>query len=163
MQDLAYQKTEAGRTEIKARALPLSRSARNLLLLIDASKTGRQWLGLVQGVAEADLAYLLEHGLIAAAAAGVPVAAPRPAAAAARYGFGEPPAMGYEQLYAYLNGQGAKQLGAMKRYMFTLEIEQCQGLAELQALALSLVERVAQAKGEEAAAELRRAMGMVPH
>lgn len=161
MLDLAYQKTDAGRAEIKARALPLSRSARNLLLVIDASKSGRQWLGLVQGVAEADLAYLLEQGLVAPA--GAAAAAPRLAAAApgpAASPFGEAPLMGYEQLYDYLNHHGARHLGPMKRYLFTLEVEQCQGLAQLQALALNLVERVAQAKGEDAARELRQAMGI---
>lgn len=172
MLDQAYQKTDAGRAEIKARALPLSRSARNLLLVIDGNKSARQWLSLVQGVVEADLAYLLEQGLIGAAAAAPArvAAAAAPAAAPATPGadkaqrrlaaFGEPPAMSHEQLYAYLNASGAKYLGAMKRYMFSLEIEQCQNLPDLQDLALSLVERVAQSKGEEAADELRQAVGI---
>lgn len=168
MLDQAYQKTEAGRAEIKARALPLSRSARNLLLVIDGSKSGAEWLALVNGVVEADLGYLLEQGLIAAAqvreaprAAATPApVAPPSAAQRRRAAFGEPPVLGHEQLYAWLLANGSKQLGAMKRYMFTLEIEQCQGLADLQDLALSLVERVEQSKGEAAAAELRAAMGM---
>lgn len=171
MLDQAYQKTDAGRAEIKARALPLSRSARNLLLVIDGNKPARQWLSLVQGVVEADLAYLLEQGLIGAAAAAPPrAAAAAPAAVPAPVGgdkaqrrlaaFGESPAMSYEQLYAYLNASGAKYLGAMKRYMFSLEIEQCQSLPDLQDLALSLVERVAQSKGDEAADELRQAVGI---
>lgn len=171
MLDQAYQKTEAGRAEIKARALPLSRSARNLLLVIDGSKPARQWLGLVQGVGEADLAYLLEQGLIGAAAALPARAAAAPAAVVPAApqsdktqrrlaAFGESPAMGYGQLYAYLNAHGAKSLGAMKRYMFSLEIEQCQNLPDLQDLALSLVERVAQTKGEDAADEVRQAVGI---
>jgi hypothetical protein len=162
MLDQAYQKTEAGRAEIKARALPLSRSARNLLLVIDGSKSAAEWLALVNGVVEADLAYLLEQGLIAPALA----AAPSATAAAVdprqrlRAAFGDPPALSYEQLYGFLTGPGAKQLGALKRYAFALEIEQCQGLEGLQQLALSLVERVAQSKGDAAAAELRAAMGL---
>ena len=170
MLDQSYQKTEAGRAEIKARALPLSRSARNLLLVIDGSKPARQWLSLVQGVGEADLLYLLEQGLIGAAAALPARAAAAPAAVPAApesdktqrrlAAFGESPAMGYEPLYAYLNAHGAKSLGAMKRYMFSLEIEQCQSLPDLQDLALSLVERVAQTKGEDAANELRQALGI---
>ena len=164
MLDQAYQKTEAGRAEIKARALPLSRSARNLLLVIDGSKSAAEWLALVNGVVEADLAYLLEQGLIASAQA--PTGSAAPAAASLdprqrlRAVFGDPPALSYEQLYSFLTGQGAKQLGALKRYAFTLEIEQCQGLEGLQQLALNLVERVAQSKGEAAAAELRAAMGL---
>lgn len=160
MLDQAYQKTEAGRAEIKARALPLSRSARNLLLVIDVSKSGRQWLGLVQGVSEADLAFLLEQGLVAPAGAAAAMRVATAALAPAASPFGESPLMGYEQLYDYLNHHGARHLGPMKRYLFTLEVEQCQGLAQLQALALSLVERVSQAKGEDAARELRQAMGI---
>jgi hypothetical protein len=36
--DLLHSKTDAGRAEIRARTLPLSRTARNLLLVLDASK-----------------------------------------------------------------------------------------------------------------------------
>ncbi|QPF76019.1 hypothetical protein G8A07_25910 [Roseateles sp. DAIF2] len=159
MLDHSYSKTEAGRGEIKARALPLSRSARNLLLVLDASKPARQWLSLVQGVGEPDLAFLLEHGLIAMAGAAAPVAAPLPALAD---DFGNPPRLGYEQLYAYLSGQGPKQLGLVKGYKFALEVEQCPDLAALQKLALTLVERVQQSKGAEAAAALRQALGLQP-
>ena len=162
MLDQAYQKTEAGRAEIKARALSLSRSARNLLLVIDGSKSGAEWLALVNGVIEADLAYLIEQGLVAPAqgASAAAAASPLDPRQRLRAAFGDAPALNYEQLYSFLTGQGAKQLGALKRYAFTLEIEQCQGLEGLQQLALSLVERVAQSKGEAAAAELRVAMGM---
>ncbi|MDC6170265.1 hypothetical protein [Paucibacter sp. XJ19-41] len=160
MLDQSYIKTEAGRAEIKARALPLSRSTRNLLLVLDGSRSARQWLAMVQGVGEADIAYLIEQGLIApgAAAAAKPVAAPQAAPAP------QTPAsevqLDYQQLYAYLSSQATKQLGLMKGYVFALEVEQCQDLAELQKLALSLVERVQQSKGEAAAAELRQALGL---
>lgn len=63
-----YEKSEAGRAEIKTRALVQGRIARNLLLVIDPSKTGGQWLGMVQGATQADLSLLLEHGLVAPAA-----------------------------------------------------------------------------------------------
>lgn len=63
-----YEKSEAGRAEIKTRALVQGRIARNLLLVIDPTKTGGQWLGMVQGATQADLALLLEHGLVAPAA-----------------------------------------------------------------------------------------------
>jgi hypothetical protein len=160
MLDQSYNKTEAGRAEIKARTLPLSRSARNLLLVLDASKPARQWLTLVQGVGEADLAYLLEQGLIAPqAGAAVPVPAVGAAApVAAVPSAAALPRLSYEQLYAYLSSQATKQLGLMKGYVFALEVEQCRDLADLQRLALDLVERVRQSKGPEAAGELRRAM-----
>jgi hypothetical protein len=163
MLDQSYVKTESGRAEIKARALPLSRSARNLLLVLDGTRPARQWLSLVQGAAEADLDYLLAQGLIGASAARPAkpaVARPAPPAAAAPVPSAESPAMDYQQLYAYLSSQATKQLGLMKGYVFALEVEQCQNLAELQQLAQTLVERVQQAKGGAAAAELRQALGM---
>ncbi len=175
-----FVKTEAGRAEIKVRALPLTRAARNLLLVIDGSKPASAWLTLVAGLTEADLQHLFEQGLIGLAAVAPPAAAapvaaastPAPAPAAPPAGgaqsreqkrlaaFGESPLMNYEQLYAWMLRDGAKQLGAMKRYMFSLELEQCQGLQELQDLALSLIDRVAQSKGEASAAELRAALGI---
>ena len=60
----AYAKTDAGRREIRERAQSLSRPARNLLLIIDASKPGDTWLKLVQGASAEDLAHLLASGLI---------------------------------------------------------------------------------------------------
>ncbi|WAC74350.1 hypothetical protein OU995_06430 [Roseateles sp. SL47] len=63
-----YEKSEAGRAEIKTRALVQGRVARNLLLVIDPSKTGGQWVGVVQGATPADLELLLQHRLIAPAA-----------------------------------------------------------------------------------------------
>lgn len=71
-----YEKSEAGRAEIKTRALVQGRIARNLLLVIDPTKTGGQWLGMVQGATPADLELLLQHRLVAPA-----VAAGRAAAA----------------------------------------------------------------------------------
>lgn len=160
MLDQSYIKTEAGRAEIKARALPLSRSTRNLLLVLDGSRSARQWLSMVQGVGEADIAYLIEQGLIApgAAAAAKPVAAPQ--AAPAPQTQASEVQLDYQQLYAYLSSQATKQLGLMKGYVFALEVEQCHDLAELQKLAQSLVERVQQSKGEAAAAELRQTLGL---
>jgi hypothetical protein len=151
MLDQAYQKTEGGRAEIKARALPLSRSARNLLLVIDATRSARDWLTLVQGCGEADIAFLLEQGLIAGASAATAPA--RPAAAPL-------PQLDYQQLYAFLSGQATKQLGLIKGYAFALDVEKCAGLPELQRLALDFVERVQQSKGSEAAGQLRQALGL---
>ncbi|MFN5048737.1 hypothetical protein [Roseateles sp.] len=169
MLDQNYSKTEAGREEIKSRGLPLSRSARNLLLVMDASKPARQWLSLVQGVGEQDLALLLEKGLVAAQAGGVRATAaaraPEPAAEppAPRAETPTPPAVAdaarlYSELYAYLTAQAPRQLGLMKGYVFTLELEQCQDLPALRKLAADLLQRVQQAKGAAAAQELQEAM-----
>lgn len=68
-----FAKTEAGRHEIRQRALPLSRPARNLLLIIDPGRSATEWLGLVQGCDRAALQALQDAGLVAAAVA-APVA-----------------------------------------------------------------------------------------
>ncbi|HEY0953236.1 MAG TPA: hypothetical protein VGE36_00660, partial [Roseateles sp.] len=70
MLELLHSKTDAGRAEIRARALPLSRAARNLLLVLDASKPAGEWLRLVAGATQADLDALRQHGLIAPQGAG---------------------------------------------------------------------------------------------
>ena len=49
-----HAKTEAGRAEVQRKSLPLSRPARNLLLIIDASRSANDWLALVQGATAAD-------------------------------------------------------------------------------------------------------------
>ncbi|MDI4634764.1 hypothetical protein J7U46_17010 [Pelomonas sp. V22] len=172
--DQRYAKTDAGRAEIKTRALGLSRTARNLLLVIDATKTAREWLGLVQGAEEEHFRSLLEPGLIAAAtaAAGVKAAAPAvpaaapvaPAAPAADpllvQAYGDPPLLNYEELYSMLTSQAPKYLSLIKRYSMVLDVEKCGTLSELQLLGLQFVERVAIDKGEDAARELRLLLGL---
>ncbi|MDG0831223.1 hypothetical protein [Roseateles saccharophilus] len=164
-----HSKTDAGRAEIRARALPLSRAARNLLLVLDASKMAGDWLRLVAGATEADLGTLREHGLIAPQGAGAtappPAAAPAPAApaptpAAAPAPAGGAPLLDRAALYTYLSGEATKLLGPFKGYAFALEVERADSLAALQALALQLVERVQKAKGEAAAAAVREALGL---
>lgn len=173
-------KTEAGRAEIKARALPLTRSARNLLLVVDGGRTGREWLTMVHGLTEEDLRVLYEHGLVApkssvpmgfgAPQAAAPAPAPAPVAAAApapamseasatpvRPGL---PTLDRAALYTYLSGEGGKSLGALKRYGFALEVERADSLEALQKLGLDLVEKVAASKGPQAALEVRRALGI---
>ncbi|WP_457321344.1 hypothetical protein [Roseateles sp. P5_E11] len=176
MLDLLYSKTDAGRAEIRARTLPLSRTARNLLLVLDASKAASDWLRLVAGASEADLEMLSQHGLIASQSAGgqpraaaptpaAPVAAsPAPAASAAAPAPSMPaggsPLLDRAALYTYLSGEATKLLGPFKGYAFALEVERADSLSALQALALQLVERVQKAKGEAAAAAVRDALGL---
>ncbi|PZP33506.1 MAG: hypothetical protein DI603_08705 [Roseateles depolymerans] len=155
---MAFAKTEAGRAEIRARALPLSRAARNLLLVIDASKPAGDWLGLVAGVGPDDLASLVAQGLLApagGATAAVPAVPAAPVANAVPL-----PTLDRAALYAYLSGDGPKLLGPLKGYAFALDVERCDSLEQLQALALQLVERVRAAKGEAAADAVRAALGL---
>lgn len=176
--DLLHSKTDAGRAEIRARALPLSRAARNLLLVLDASKPAGEWLRLVTGATEADLEALRQQGLIVPQGAGAkpgaaqpapapaPVAspaapaAPATSAAAPPAGAGGSPLLDRALLYTYMSGQATKLLGPFKGYAFALEVERCDSLSELQGLALQFVERVQKAKGDEAAAAVRDALGL---
>ena len=169
MFDLLHAKTEAGRAEIRARALPLSRTARNLLLVLDASKTAGDWVRLVAGATEADLQTLRQHGLIAPQGAGgqpLPPLQAAPAAPAATPAASAPGPAGGSQLldraalYMYLSGQATKLLGPFKGYAFALEVEKADSLAALQTLALQLVERVQKAKGDAAAAAVRESLGL---
>lgn len=155
MLDQHYQKTEAGRAEIKTRALVASRVARNLLLVIDASKTARQWIAMVQGASDGDFQALLDQGLVVRQGSSKPAA---PAAAA--LDDAELPQMDYEQLYAYLTRHAKQYLGLMKGYRVVLDVERCNGLPALQAYALRFVDMVRESQGEELARQVRLAMGM---
>jgi len=176
--DQSYQKTDAGRAEMKVRQLISARAARNLLLVIDPSKSARQWLGLVQGSTEADVRQLLELGLIqpfGAAPAAVPVAEEAGSAFAPAFGAATgatasaapaataaagAPQLDYEQLYAYLTRHAKQYLGLMKGYKVVLEVERCSGLQELQDYARRFVEMVREAQGDDLAEQVKRAMGM---
>jgi hypothetical protein len=61
-----FRKTERGRREVRERSLNLSRSARNLLLILDSSKSLGVWIGMINGATLADGVALLESGLIEA-------------------------------------------------------------------------------------------------
>jgi len=163
--ELLHSKTEAGRAEIKARALPLSRAARNLLLVLDPSKPAGEWLRLVAGATQADLEALRQHGLIAPQGAAAPAAPAPTTAAVVPPPTGAPPAGGAllqdrAALYTYLSGEAPRLLGTIKGYMFALDVEKADSLPALQALAQQLVERVQKAKGDDAADAVRQALGL---
>lgn len=156
MLDRAFVKTEAGRAEIKARALPMSRSVRNLLLTIDAGKTAGEWLSLVQGTTPADVAALLEQGLIAPAAG----SARAPSSNGGEEGEADLSPLDHEQLYGFLTRHAKQYLGLIKGYRMVLEVERCADLAALRQLAQQFVEEVRLAQGEDVAAQVRRALSI---
>lgn len=59
-----FRKTERGRREVRERSVNLPRAARNLLLILDSSKTIDTWIGMINGASAADGEILLEAGLI---------------------------------------------------------------------------------------------------
>lgn len=168
-----YIKSDVGRAEIRGRALPLSRPARNLLLIIDASRTAEGWLGVVQGCGPAELAALWEAGLLAPAGA-----AGGSASAAAATGSGSGPAptttashppgrqslaqalegKSYRVLYDRITAEARPRLGLIKSYKLILELERCNGPVEIRLLAQRFVERVRDADGDAAGLALALAL-----
>ena len=155
-------KTEAGRREITARALPLSRSARNLLFSIDINRSAGDWLALVRGSGPVELQQLLAAGLIGRAVGpaapappagigvpGQPVAVAEPPRTTARMSLADAlEGLNYQLLYDRLTLEARQQLGLFKGYRMILDIEKCSGPAELRALALLFVEQVRLGKGD---------------
>lgn len=165
-----FTKTDAGQNEIRERAHALQRHSRTLLVLVDGSKTAEQLLGMVQGASPADLAVLVDAGLIAevggsrrapAAAASASAAPAAPAAAApAEAASGVDENLSYRELYDSLNALSKEQLGLFKGYKFALEIEKADGVTGLREVALRLVDEVQKVKGDSAAQMVRRALGI---
>lgn len=165
-----YTKTDTGRAEIRARVHALTRTARNLLLIIDSSKDAEQWVSLVQGATEADLLTLIDAGLIGPATgapSSLPASQPR-ASAQPDAGAGpvaQEPAklesqtqLSYSDLYDLLPGLAKEHLGLIKSYKFVLAIEKASGLAGLQEVAHKLVAEVERAKGPAVARSIKRAL-----
>lgn len=185
-----YIRTAAGQAEIQARAMKLSRPVRNLLLVINDSRTIEDWLVQVHGVTPDDVALLRSEGLITEANM-APVssqAAPAKAASSSksandiREASGKPAApsaeppgndadwartqqvirmAGYNSLYDALTSVGKAKLGLMRGYRFVLEVEKCTGPDELRALALKFAEQLRAEHGMGAVGELTYALGAV--
>jgi hypothetical protein len=147
-------KTDAGRTEIRSKALPLSRPARNLLLIIDHNRTVGGWLDAVQGCTETEIQSLITAGLVqvqAAVAAPAP-AGPRPSLAQALE------SKSYQTLYNRLTAEARPRLGLIKGYKIILDVERCNGPQELRALAQRFVDLVREHDGDAAALSAAQAL-----
>lgn len=159
-----FAKTDAGQREIREKTRELSRPARTVLLLSDGSRGREELLAMVQGATAADVAALLEAGLIvetgAAASTRSSSSAAAPAAAPAEAETAESP-LGYRELYDSLTLLAKEQLGLFKGYRFALEIEKAADLAELQQVAVRFASEVQKANGDAAAQTVRRALGLV--
>ena len=165
-----YIKSDAGRAEIRSRTLPLSRPARNLLLIIDASRTVEGWLAVVQGCGAAEWVALWDAGLLAPAAGGAPATAPPDMGnAPAPAGAASPPpgrqslaqaleGKGYQLLYKRITAEARPRLGLFKSYKLILDVERCNGPAEIRLLAQRFVEQVRDADGDAAGLALALAL-----
>jgi hypothetical protein len=150
----SYARTEAGKAEIRAHSIKLSRPARNLLMVIDASCSGDAWLGKVNGSTPADLDVLIAAKLIApqGGAAGKTVHQRIPVEVAVRD-------WTYDALYTLLTHEAKERFGLIKGYRLILKIEGCSDLAGIQAVALDFVEQIRKAHGEDSAARFRKQLG----
>jgi hypothetical protein len=157
---LIWVKTEAGRTEIQARALVKERAQRNLLLVIDGIKTEEMLLANLAGISADDFAALQSLGLIVPVAppAGRSGAAPanRPAASAPAAP-AEPVVLDYAQFTATLTQMISRELG-LRGFVLTLAVEKAGTIEELQAVAQRTLTQIAERKGEAVAAAARRAL-----
>jgi hypothetical protein len=183
-----YVRTAAGQAEIQGRALKLSRPVRNLLLVINDTRTIEDWLVQVNGITPEDVAMLRSEGLIAEVGAVAAPAAAKPAAPAKPLDLREGAAnakpaapasapaaadgdwartqdvirnAGYAALYDALTSIGKAKLGLMRGYRFVLEVEKCNGQDELRLLALKFVEQLRAEHGMGAVGEFTYAVGAV--
>jgi len=150
----SYVRTEAGKAEIRAHDIKLSRPARNLLMVIDASCNGDQWITKVNGSTPADLDVLLAAKLIAlqGGVAAKIVYQRIPVDVAVRD-------WTYDALYTLLTHEAKERFGLIKGYRLILKIEGCSDLAGMQNVALDFVEQIRKAHGEDSAARFRKQLG----
>ncbi|MBC8059032.1 MAG: hypothetical protein H7Y61_20890 [Rhizobiales bacterium] len=157
---MIWSKTDAGRTEMQARALVKERAQRNLLLVIDGIKTEEMLLGNLAGITAADFAALHSLGLIApmgssasgSRSGGSPSARAVPAAPVA-----DPVPVDYAQFTEALTQMISRELG-LRGFVLTLAVEKAGTIEELQAVATRTLAQIAERKGEPAAAAARRTL-----
>jgi hypothetical protein len=159
-----WAKTDAGRTEIQARALVKERARRNLLLLIDGVKSEEMLLAGLTGIGAEDFQALQKLALIAPAA-GAARAADSPLAVAVAVAAAAPKAgaaaamvpLDHGQFSAALTRLISSQLG-LRGFVLTLAVEKAATTEELQAIAQRTLEQIRERKGEAAAAAARRTL-----
>jgi len=157
-------KTDAGRIEMQARALVKERAQRNLLLLIDGTKSDEMLLNNLVGISAVDFEVLQSLGLItqvvvSGARSG---SSPRPGSSApAAAASASPPTesapLDYGQFTAALTGIISSELG-LRGFVLTLAVEKAGTIEELQAVAQRTLTQIRDRKGDAAAATARRTL-----
>jgi hypothetical protein len=156
-----WAKTEAGRSEIQARALVKERAQRNLLLVIDGVKTDEMLLASLAGISAADFESLRSLGLIEPAATpsgsrSGGSSSSRSAASASAAPATETP-LDYEQFTAALTQMISKELG-LRGFVLTLAVEKAGTIEELRAVADRTLAQIGERKGAAVAAAARRTL-----
>jgi len=155
-------KTDAGRAEMQTRALIKERARRNLLLLIDGSKTEEMLLANLAGITADDFQELRKLDLIAPAAGAVTVGNP---ARAGNVETSRPTAplpldvksLDYSAFTAALTKLISTQLG-LRGFTLTLAVDKASTIEELRDVAQRVLEQVRERKGEAAASEARKTL-----
>ena len=166
---MIWAKTDEGRAEMQTRALVKDRARRNLLLLIDGTKSEEMLLGSLTGVTAADFQELRKLDLIAPAAGAVTMGgAARPANAdstrptvpqslantAAEPLPAQSPAE-RTRFSAVLTQMISANLG-LRGFTLALAVDRASTPEELREVAQRVLEQIRERKGEAVAAESRR-------
>ncbi len=159
---MSLKKTEAGLLELTQRQHELTRSQRTLLVLADGTRGPAQLLEMVRGAVAEDIARLQQLALLVEPAREGRVGGARDTEPASEPGALPADSLDYTETYTTLVALVREQLGLIKGFKFTLEIEKASGLAELQVVAQRFVAAVQQHKGPVAAKMARRALGLAP-
>ena len=147
---------------MQTRALIKDRARRNLLLLIDGTKSEEMLLGNLAGVTALDIQELRKLDLIVPAAGAVTVGnqARGPIADAGRPTIPLPRAethLDYGQFTAVLTKLISSNLG-LRGFTLTLAVEKAGTIEELRDVASRTIELIRERKGEGPAAEARKAL-----
>ena len=165
---MIWVKTDAGRAEIQSRALIKDRARRNLLLLIDGTKSEEMLLTNLAGISAEDFQELRKLDLIAPAAGAVTVgnAARAASADSARPTIPQPlpgvpvataSLLDYSQFTAALTQLISGNLG-LRGFTLTLAVDKASTIEELQEVAQRVIEQIRERKGEATAAEARKTL-----
>ena len=171
---MIWTKTEAGRHEIQARALVKERARRNLLLLIDGTKSEAMLLSDLAGIGPDDFKALEAMALIAPVGDGRPPmpsgSAPQTAAAAERAealragpttqpnpsaALGTP--LDYSAFTAALTRLISTHLG-LRGFVLTLALEKAGTIEDLQAVAQRTLDQIRERKGDAVATAARQTL-----
>ncbi len=143
-----WAKTDAGRAEIQARAIVKERAQRNLLLVIDGTKSTEMLLASLAGISPQDFDELAALGLIAP----VGSASPQASAGAAPTATGAEPVepLDYARFTAVLTRLISQELG-LRGFMLTLSVEKAGTIEELRSVAERALAQIRARRGDAAA------------
>ena len=154
---MIWVKTDAGRAEMQSRALVKDRARRNLLLMIDGSKSDEMLLSGLAGITAADFDELKQLGLIEP----VRSAPGRPGRSEVSLGTGVPPqapaappdpatSLTYGEFTAVLTDLISTHLG-LRGFTLSLAVEKASSPEELQSVGKRVLEMLRERKGDAVA------------